>query len=187
MPSEGTWRLGCQVWPWSVRLGWGYYEQYQVAQGFATLAALHVDVSGGPQQGYWLSFPAKAPQSLLSEALTAVPDRNVVRQLNLSSTQVSDLKPLAGLAQLQSLDLSSTQVSDLSPLAALTNFEVVALAKTSVSDEAIAALRRQLAPPRGKLRAIGKQSLDELLRQLRAGPAQLQDAPGRQEAPAPAP
>ena len=38
-------------------LGYGYYEQHGVAQGFATLAALHVDISGDPQKGHRLKLP----------------------------------------------------------------------------------------------------------------------------------
>ncbi len=49
-------------------------------------------------------------------------------------SQVSDLTPLAGLAQLQSLYCSTTQVNDLSPLAALTQLERLYCYSTKVTD-----------------------------------------------------
>jgi Leucine-rich repeat (LRR) protein len=45
--------------------------------------------------------------------------------LSLAGTQVSDLKPLAGLTALQSLSLIATQVSDLAPLAKLPKLQGV--------------------------------------------------------------
>jgi hypothetical protein len=93
-----------------------------------------------------------------------------LQQLYFWNAPVANLASLQDLAGLQRLDLSGTQVTDLSPLQGLTELEFVALANTPVSDAAIASLRQQLAPPRGKLRAIGKQSLNELERQLHQTP-----------------
>jgi len=57
-----------------------------------------------------------------------------LQTLLLKETQVSDVTPLAGLAALQHLDLMGTQVSDVGPLAALTNLQSLDLDGTEVSD-----------------------------------------------------
>ncbi len=57
-----------------------------------------------------------------------------LQSLDVFSTQVSDLAPLASLAQLQSLDVAFTQVSDLAPLASLTNLQRLVVYDTHVSD-----------------------------------------------------
>ena len=57
-----------------------------------------------------------------------------LRRLDLVDTSVSDLSPLAGLTNLQYLRLLRTTVSDLSPLAGLTNLNYLGLSGTSVSD-----------------------------------------------------
>ncbi|PSN14916.1 hypothetical protein C7293_09530 [filamentous cyanobacterium CCT1] len=56
------------------------------------------------------------------------------KALYLSQTQVSDVSPLSGLAQLSSLDLSRTQVSDVSPLSGLAQLSYLSLEQTQVSD-----------------------------------------------------
>jgi Leucine-rich repeat (LRR) protein len=55
-------------------------------------------------------------------------------QLDLRSTQVSDLAPLCELINLTQLYLSHTQVSDLAPLSELTNLTHLYLPYTQVSD-----------------------------------------------------
>lgn len=57
-----------------------------------------------------------------------------VRSLDLSGTQVSDLGPIAALANLQSLSLNNTQVSDLRPVASLAELQSLSLDNTQVSD-----------------------------------------------------
>ncbi|HZH77038.1 MAG TPA: leucine-rich repeat domain-containing protein, partial [Archangium sp.] len=68
-----------------------------------------------------------------------------LQSLNLSGTQVQDLKPLAALSSLQSLNLRGTQVQDLKPLAALTSLQSLDLRGTQVQDlkhlEALASLK----------------------------------------------
>ncbi len=54
--------------------------------------------------------------------------------VDLVDTQVSDLKPIAGLRNLETLQISDTQVSDVSPLAGLTNLKWLLLDGTQVSD-----------------------------------------------------
>ena len=56
------------------------------------------------------------------------------RVLDLSGSQVSDLRPLASLITLERLDLGSTQVSDIDPLANLIALEWLDLDETQVSD-----------------------------------------------------
>ena len=54
--------------------------------------------------------------------------------VDLGATPVTDLNPLAGLAQLEHLSLMDTQVSDLAPLARLTNLKCLYLYGTQTSD-----------------------------------------------------
>ncbi|MBI3960399.1 MAG: leucine-rich repeat domain-containing protein [Chloroflexi bacterium] len=62
--------------------------------------------------------------------------QNNGRYLDLSSTQVGDVTPLAGLTSLQSLDLRNTQVGDVTPLAGLTSLQYLYLMDTQVMDVA---------------------------------------------------
>jgi internalin A len=75
---------------------------------------------------------------LCLESLSEIPVeiRNLpsLTTLDCSSTQVSDLSPLAGLTCLTTLNCSKTQVSDLSPLAGLTSLSVLDCSQTAVSD-----------------------------------------------------
>jgi internalin A len=57
-----------------------------------------------------------------------------LQQLNCSNSRVSDLSPLASLAQLHQLNCFNTQVSDLSPLASLTQLQQLNCFNTQVSD-----------------------------------------------------
>ena len=61
------------------------------------------------------------------------------RDLDLTESQVSDLRPLADLTTLERLRLGGTQISDISPLAKLTALEWLDLAYTRVSDISILA------------------------------------------------
>lgn len=57
-----------------------------------------------------------------------------IEALDLSSTSVRDLGPLANLAMLQWLDLCDTSVNNLSPLASLGKLQKLHLSRTSVHD-----------------------------------------------------
>ena len=54
--------------------------------------------------------------------------------LEVNGSQVHDLAPLAGLSKLRWLHLDSTQVHDLGPLADLSNLEYLRVGGTQVSD-----------------------------------------------------
>ncbi len=56
--------------------------------------------------------------------------------LNLRSTRVTDLTPLAALANLKSLHLGNTKVTDLTPLAALPNLKHLGLTGVTAGIEA---------------------------------------------------
>ena len=58
----------------------------------------------------------------------------ILCDLYLSDTDISDVSPLANLTKLASLYLGSTKVSDISSLANLTNLERLSLWRTGVSD-----------------------------------------------------
>ena len=83
---------------------------------------------------FWelLDTPATAATTWVEKHVAALLGENAF--LSLSSTQVSDLKPLQSLTNLQSLDLRNTQVSDLKPLQSLTNLQSLDLSSTQVSD-----------------------------------------------------
>lgn len=66
--------------------------------------------------------------------LTPLANLTTLKKLSLYSTKVSDLNPLASLTALEDLDLDSTKVSDLSPLASLTALEMLDLWETDVLD-----------------------------------------------------
>ena len=53
--------------------------------------------------------------------------------LNLSDNQISDVKPLAGLTNLDEIRLSENQISDVKPLAGLTNLKLLILVKNPIS------------------------------------------------------
>ena len=57
-----------------------------------------------------------------------------LKELVLSSSQVTDLSPLSILTQLNLLDLSNTQVTDLSPLSVLTHLNRLDLRNTQVTN-----------------------------------------------------
>ena len=68
-------------------------------------------------------------KSTLVSDLSPLAGLSALTELNLIGTQVSDLSPLAGLSGLTTLDIRHTKVSDLSPLAGLKNLKVIYLAK----------------------------------------------------------
>ena len=57
-----------------------------------------------------------------------------LRYLNISSTLVSDLSPVASLVALESLQLRDTPISDLTPIAKLKALEELDLESTTVSN-----------------------------------------------------
>ncbi|MEO0370390.1 MAG: leucine-rich repeat domain-containing protein [Pseudomonadota bacterium] len=57
-----------------------------------------------------------------------------VTRIDLGNTQVADITPLQGLAQLQALSLVNTQVADITPLQGLTQLQTLSLANTQVAD-----------------------------------------------------
>ena len=58
----------------------------------------------------------------------------ILCDLYLSDTDISDLSPLANLTKLERLYLGYTKASDLSPLANLTSLECLSFWRTNVSD-----------------------------------------------------
>jgi internalin A len=70
----------------------------------------------------------------LSEAERRIEEARRTGGLDLSSTGVTDLSPLSGLAGLQSLSLRRTGVTDLSPLSGLAGLQSLSLWSTGVTD-----------------------------------------------------
>ncbi|MEM1079276.1 MAG: leucine-rich repeat domain-containing protein [Pseudomonadota bacterium] len=56
-----------------------------------------------------------------------------LQYLHLSNTQVTDIAPLAGITGLQNLSLSNTQVADIAPLAGITGLQILDLRNTQVA------------------------------------------------------
>ena len=69
-------------------------------------------------------------------------DLRQVRKLDLTGTELGDLKPLTALAGLQSLDLGRTQITDagLAHLSALTGLQFLNLMDTQITDAGLAHL-----------------------------------------------
>ncbi len=57
-----------------------------------------------------------------------------LEELSLSETQITDLRPIAGLTNLQQLYISGTQVTDLRPIAGLTNLQEIVLSGNQITD-----------------------------------------------------
>jgi len=57
-----------------------------------------------------------------------------LQQLYCDSNQISDLKPIAGLANLQHLNCYSNQISDLKPIAGLANLQRLNCSSNQISD-----------------------------------------------------
>jgi len=60
--------------------------------------------------------------------------KNLQYKLDLQGNNISDISPLAGLANLQGLDLNDNNISDISPLAGLTNLEWLVFTDNNISD-----------------------------------------------------
>jgi Leucine-rich repeat (LRR) protein len=65
--------------------------------------------------------------------LTGIEYALILERLNLSGNQISDISPLAGLANLIVLRLPSNQISNLSPLSALTKLITLTLESNQIS------------------------------------------------------
>ena len=63
-------------------------------------------------------------------------DRQRVTTLSLSSNQLTDVAPLAGLTSLTTLSLSGNQLTDVAPLAGLTSLTTLSLADNQLTDVA---------------------------------------------------
>jgi Leucine-rich repeat (LRR) protein len=110
----------------SVPLGWVGWKKGQVQRERATITWVKkmgggVDFDPNREKGWW-------------EKTTDNRFGLRVWRVDLNSTQVSDISPLAELKNLGRLVLTNTQVSDLSPLAELKNLEWLSLHSTQVSD-----------------------------------------------------
>ena len=57
-----------------------------------------------------------------------------ITYLNLRDSHISDLRPLAGLTQVDTLLLDNTQISDLRPLVSLNNIYFITLNNNQISD-----------------------------------------------------
>jgi len=55
-------------------------------------------------------------------------------ELNLGGNQISDIKPLQGMANLTSLFLGSNKISDIKPLQGMTNLTSLSLGDNKISD-----------------------------------------------------
>ncbi len=66
--------------------------------------------------------------------ISGVPFDATSQLLDLSKMRITDLRPLAHLAQLKSLHLHSTRVADLSPLAQLVQLQSLNLGWTAIAD-----------------------------------------------------
>ncbi len=76
----------------------------------------------------------KAGQNRITRFPSSLYHLSRLKKVFFSSTQVSDLSPLASLSNLQMISCYSTQVSDLSPLANLSNLQTISCYSTQVSD-----------------------------------------------------
>ncbi|NQE38466.1 leucine-rich repeat domain-containing protein [Microcoleus asticus] len=57
-----------------------------------------------------------------------------VKELDLTSNQISDIKPLQSLTMLTDINLSNNQISDIKPLQSLTNLKKLTLRNNQISD-----------------------------------------------------
>ena len=129
-----------------VWLGWYLYRVEQQRE-----AVKWVKENGGWVRYY---YEYDSNERLVSESQPPVPkwlhdilDENYfssVVYVYLGDTKISDVKPLAGLTNLEELYLHITRVSDLKPLSGFTNLEVLGLENTNVSDEEIEKLKQAL-------------------------------------------
>lgn len=110
--------------------------------------------------------------------LTPLAGLHNLEQLDLTAVQVEDLTPLAGLRKLQVLELMGTRVVDLKPLAGLANLERLDLRSTQVVDlEPLAGLTNLRRLNLRSTRVVDLEPLAELhsLRRLDLGGAPVVD------------
>ncbi len=63
-----------------------------------------------------------------------IAELELISQVDLSGTAVSDLTPLQGMTQIQKLYLSRTAITDITPLSGLTALQILYLRDTSITD-----------------------------------------------------
>jgi hypothetical protein len=78
-------------------------------------------------------FPPRATQADVEDAIPLLQALGSVTELDLTRTQIKDVKPLARLSTLKVLKLSGTPTKDVTPLEALTGLEALDLSGTQVS------------------------------------------------------
>lgn len=111
-------------------------RQEQARQALEDLqVSLTLDFSGFMEVG----LPAQDWVAVLQLALPhlqalASGREGLALALDLSSTSVTDLTPLAALSDLKRLSAANTGISNLAPLAGLKNLEVLEISSTSVED-----------------------------------------------------
>ena len=95
----------------------------QLPQGFKKLTQLRRLVVAGTWHDEWIINNLNPLIGLAN-----------LRQLDLSSNQISNLSALSGLTNLESLNLNSNQISDLRALSRLTNLRQLDLSSNQISD-----------------------------------------------------
>ena len=119
-----------------VWLGWTVHRANEQRKAVEWVREMGGDVAYGYQRDE-AGIPivdAKPPGPKWLRQLLGVDYFQEVTVVDLKTTPVSDLTPLAGLKNLELLWLNGTQVSDLTPLAKLTSLEFLSLDNTHVSD-----------------------------------------------------
>jgi hypothetical protein len=113
----------------SMLLGWISWEQERRRQE-QTMIAWVEEVGGHRNLGFW-------GISWWNRKVVATTDKffgELLREIWLTKTNVTDLSPLAGLKNLEFLHLEKLKVDDLSPLAELKSLKFINLSNTLVSD-----------------------------------------------------
>jgi hypothetical protein len=80
-----------------------------------------------------LRFDVAATRALI-QLPPEIADLANLSRLDLDSTQITDLTPLAALTGLRTLYLNNTQITDFAPLAALTGLSTLSLDNTQITD-----------------------------------------------------
>jgi hypothetical protein len=88
-------------------------------------------------------FPPRATQADVEDAIPLLQALGSVTELDLTRTQIKDVKPLARLSTLKVLKLSGTPTKDVTPLEALTGLEALDLSGTQVSSSVLCISRHQ--------------------------------------------
>ena len=86
------------------------------------------------ENGFEVVFPKNATDELLVESSRHFPAIEPISLVQLSGTQVSDLRPLAALPALRALKIDLSGAIDLGPLRGLTTLKVLNVSGTHVSD-----------------------------------------------------